>query len=744
MKHLLTLLSAFIILNSFAQVPVLGPINGTTVMCTSTPVSLTYTVSATNSPFVYNWTFLTSSSGNTYSTGSNVITLPFTWLNQTYTIICSAANASGSSATQSLVVSVFETPNVNFSGSTTFCQGSSTSIQASSTMYSASSTVSYNWAPVTGLNTTTGSNVIANPTTPTNYTVTAVNGVCSNTAQITVAPFETMSVTFSGANTFCQGSSTNLSASSTIYSASPTISYFWSPGTGLSGTIGSNVMAAPSNATTYTVTASLGGSCFNTGTITVTPITLSVSVSGTTISCLGQPAALSASATVSQGSSVMSYNWSPPVGLNTTTGSSVTAAPPASTNYTVTASNGMCSNTTTITVIPFTELPVTISGVNTFCQGSSTNLTASSAASPTNSISYSWLPATGLNTTSGNAVIANPSTATNYTVTSTNGVCSSTQTITITPFEDIPVTIAGSHTFCEHYSTSLLASAAVSPTTSVSYSWLPVTDLNTANGALVNANPANATTYTVTAYFGTCTNTAQITVSQMSAPIVTAIATRTALCYGDTTTFTAYGAVTYSWLNGAQNGITSGAWFSGPNVVVGTGANGCTSTATVNMLVDNIALFTVGTNTMIFPGSGQSATLTINGTANTTYSMNGVATSTTVVVTPSVTTTYTFTSGNPSGCSYTYFFTQYVEYTVGVESISTPTPNYFSVYPNPSNGIFNIKSSIAEKVNITNELGQVIMSFDIEPETEKEISGLSSGIYVIQTGNKRTKIVVTQ
>jgi hypothetical protein len=743
MKHLLTLLLAFSMVTGYAQVPVLGPINGSTVVCTSlmsTPV--TYTTSATNSPTYYTWIYTSAVTSSSFTANSPIQTISFA-VNQTYTLSISATNGSGTSVTQSVVVNVFATPNVNFSGSTSFCQGSSTSLQASSTIFTGSSTISYNWAPATGLNTTSGQNVIANPTVPTNYTVTAVNGVCSNTAQITVAPFETMSVTFSGATTFCQGSSTLLQASSTIVPASPTIYYSWLPLTGLSTAIGSSVLANPSNATTYTVTAHYGA-CSNTGTVTVTPITVSVTVSGTTVSCQGQPAALSASATVSQGSSVMSYNWSPPVGLNTTTGSNVTSDPPTSTNYTVTASNGTCSNKTTITVIPFAELPLTISGVNTFCQGSSTNLTASSAASPTNSISYSWLPATGLNTTSGDAVIANPSTATDYTVTSTNGVCSSTQTITITPFEDIPVTISGSNTFCEGFSTSLTASAAVSPTTAVSYSWLPVTDLNNANGSNVNANPAIATTYTVTAYFGACTNTAQITVSELSAPIVTAVATRTALCYGDTTTFTAYGAVTYSWLNGAQNGITSGAWFSGPNVVVGTGANGCTSTATVNMLVDNIAVFTVNTNTMIFPGSGQSATLTINGTASTTYSMNGVATSTTIVVTPSVTTTYTFTSGNSSGCSYTYIFTQYVEYPVGVESISAATTNYFSVYPNPNNGIFNVKSSIAEKVNIINELGQVVMSFDIEPETEKQISGLSAGIYVIQTGNRRTKIVVTQ
>jgi hypothetical protein len=504
MKHLLTLLSAFILSSGFAQVPFVSSVTGSSVGCSGT--SVTFTASATNSPTIYHWSMYPLTIGVVYANNTtSVVTITFPYSPINYTVYCSAENSSGiSPQSASHIINIFETPSVNFSGSTTFCQGSSTSLQASSTLFSASPTVSYNWSPGTGLNTTSGPNVVANPSTPTNYTVTAVKGACSNTAQVLVAPFESMSVTFSGANTFCQGSSTSLSASSTVFSASPTISYLWSPGTGLNTTIGQYVNANPSVSTTYTVTASLGGNCFNTGQITVGP-------------------------------------------------------------------NGF------------------------------------------------------------------------------------------TP------------------------------------------------------------------------------------PVITSSATHSVVCDGDTVTLNASGANTYTWTNNVQNGIPFHVYNSNTYYVTGTDLNGCTGGSSVTVNMNPIPFFNIGITSMSTTIGQSTATVNLMGNAGATYSLNGVATPTNVVLTASTTTTFTFTSVNSLGCEYTELFNLYVNLSVGIEDISATTPqNYFKVYPNPSNGVFNIRSSNAEKVNIMNELGQVVMSFDLEPETQKQISGLSAGIYFLQTGKSRMKIAVIQ
>jgi hypothetical protein len=62
----------------------------------------------------------------------------------------------------------------------------------------------------------------------------------------------------------------------------------------------------------------------------------------------------------------------------------------------------------------------------TICGGNSATLTANGADS------YAWAPPTGLNTTTGPLVTANPTATTTYTVTGTFNGCSSTQVVTVT------------------------------------------------------------------------------------------------------------------------------------------------------------------------------------------------------------------------------------------------------------------------------------------------------------------------
>lgn len=72
---------------------------------------------------------------------------------------------------------------------------------------------------------------------------------------------------------------------------------------------------------------------------------------------------------------------------------------------------------------PLVIPPLTVAGNTDICNGSSTNLTASGASN------YNWSPATGLNTTTGPSVIANPTSTQTYIVygTSDDGCLSSKQ-----------------------------------------------------------------------------------------------------------------------------------------------------------------------------------------------------------------------------------------------------------------------------------------------------------------------------
>ncbi|MCB0455607.1 MAG: T9SS type A sorting domain-containing protein, partial [Aequorivita sp.] len=71
--------------------------------------------------------------------------------------------------------------------------------------------------------------------------------------------------------------------------------------------------------------------------------------------------------------------------------------------------------------------------------------------------------------------------------------------------------------------------------------------------------------------------------------------------------------------------------------------------------------------------------------------------------------------------------------------------NLFSIYPNPTNGLFTVNSaSKISKVTIYNNLGQLI--FISEENNQVDISTISKGIYFVkikdENGQTETKKVV--
>lgn len=203
----------------FGQAPVLTGIFGPSSACSFSPASPAYSVSALNAPTNFVW--WTMPSGPFVTNTGPVAPIVFPNTNLTYTIYCFATNASGPSNTVSIVVTVYESPTVSFSGNAFVCQGSSTFFSASPTiLYSASSSLSYNWSPSTGLNTTTGPVVNASPTVTTTYTVQVALGPCANTYQVTAFVTQPPVVSVSSsASVICEGETAmlNITGDATMY-----------------------------------------------------------------------------------------------------------------------------------------------------------------------------------------------------------------------------------------------------------------------------------------------------------------------------------------------------------------------------------------------------------------------------------------------------------------------------------------------------------------------------------------------
>ena len=162
------------------------------------------------------------------------------------------------------------TPTVN---SSTICVGQTATLTAAGA-------TSYTWAPSPGLSTTTGATITVKPTTNTNYTLYASNGICTgiNTAHVYVNALPLIKV---GNASLC------LRQQTATLTASGGTTYTWSPISGLNISNGNTVQAQPIKTTTYVVTGMDANACINKDTTIVTVYPLpTINISPVSVQCV--------------------------------------------------------------------------------------------------------------------------------------------------------------------------------------------------------------------------------------------------------------------------------------------------------------------------------------------------------------------------------------------------------------------------------------------------------------------------
>ena len=567
----------------------------------------------------YTWSAGLSSTSGTSVNGSPLTTTSFT-------VSGSDVNNCIGQATSTITVNSLP---IITATSGTICIGQQT------VALTASGGVTYSWTPATGLSATMGSTVNANPLVTTTYSVGGINANgCANytTTTVTVRPLPIITAT---SGTICIGQQT------VALTASGGVTYSWTPATGLSASTGSTVNASPLVTTTYSVGGIDANGCANytTTTVTVRPLP-TISVTNGTI-CLGQQ---TATLTANGG---ITYSWTPATGLSATTGSVVTANPSSTSTYSIGGidANG-CANFTAA-IVTVNPLPTISVNNGTVCIGQqSATLTATGAST------YSWTPATGLSSTTGAVIVANPSVNTTYTITGTNtNGCTNTVTAQVT-VNPLPIITATSGTICIGQQTVALTASG-----GVTYSWTPATGLSATTGATVNASPLVTTTYSIGGINANgCANYTTTTVTVKPLPVLSA--NNATICIGQqTATITANGGVTYSWTPATGLSATTGSVVNAnPTTsttysIGGVGANGCLNYTTSIVTVKPLPIISVNSSSICL--GQQTATLTANGAA--TYSWTPAATlsssvGTTVNGTPTVNTTYTIVGTDANGC----------------------------------------------------------------------------------------------
>ena len=249
------------------------------------------------------------------------------------------------------------------------------------------------------------------------------------------------------------------------------------------------------------------------------------------------------------------------------------------TTYTFTPNVGQCALNGALQVAINPNPTIAINEAPEICEGQSTTLTTTvSQLGGT----YSWQP--GNLTTS--QVLVSPNITNLYTVTYTINGCSSqpaNTTVIVNP--NIPVDAGLPASICQGGQITLTASG---------------TPNNVWSGGVLDGIPFNPTQTTVYYVTGTsasgCITSDSVVVTVNNNPIITAGNPQT-VCVGESVVLQASGAGingTYSWSNGATNGVALTVNGTQVYTVTGTDANGCSSTAslTITGLPIPVAQFT--------------------------------------------------------------------------------------------------------------------------------------------------------
>ncbi len=404
-----------------------------------------------------------------------------------------------------------------------------------------------------------------------------------------------------------------------------------------------------------------------------------------------------------------------------------TVSPLVNTIYSVTGTDANnCSNTATISIVvnPTPTVQITASQL-AICPSETATLTLSGA------LTYTWTD----NSTSISYTVS-PTTNTTYSVigADVNGcIGNASVTLTVNPSPSISISASNS-VICSGNSSLLTASGANT------YSWT-----NGPNASTYSVSPLTNTTYTVIGRdLNNCSNQGVITLSVNITPTVIATASSNTLCAGQTTTLTASGASTYSWVSTGNTSVTE---IVSPVIntnysVIGTD-NGCSATASVQIVANPTpTISVVSSNTLIC--AGESVTLTAN-TNGTVYTWSNAATTASISVSPSVTTVYSVTVSD-GVCSSSSSITQNVSTCTAINQLEDL--NFINLYPNPFNHSLEVLVNNSNEqnksitINIYNVLGENVYSQKaLGSKTIINTTDLGNGTYFVRVNDKVYKMI---
>ncbi len=531
---------------------------------------------------------VTSNPGYTYAWSNNSNTSSIA-IREAGDYQVTITNSNNCHITLHTSVQVNAKPQVNISGNTTICQGTNSLLTASASM-----PCQYIWN-------TGDTNAYTRILNSGIYSVTATNSYgCSNSASVTTIVRSLPTPVITGTTTICRGNSTTLTATGgTIYR--------WS-----NGETTNRISISPNTTTNFavTVTDQYGCSAATSSIVTVN-VAPAITINGERSFCVGSTTTLTANGGIN-------YSWS-----TGETSSSITIG--AIGTYFVTATNSLGCQSRDSVVINSKELPaISIIGNENICFGSPTTLTAVGGAQ------YSW--STGEN---GPSISVSPASTTTYSVTGYgfNGCPASTSRVV--NVEALPnILINGVSSICQGNSTTLTAMGGVA------YLWGDGT-------ASDHITVSESGTYTVQGVSERgCMSNNSFTLTVNPSPQLS-LSGETSFCENSSTQLSVSGGTSYHWSTGStQNNITVNT--SGNYIVTVSNIYGCTTDTFFHVSMLPVPVVYITGTSVICEGS--TGYLTAGGNA-VSYSWSTGETSSSIVVSPSESTTYYVTATGENGCT---------------------------------------------------------------------------------------------
>lgn len=306
----------------------------------------------------------------------------------TYYVTVTSSN--GCTTIDSIVVTVAPQPTATINGDTVICEGDIAMLVADGGGL-------YDWN--TGQ---TNDTIYVSPTSTIQYYVIVSVGSCVDTAYHTVTVLPSPNVDLGPDQSLCEGDTATLDAGLGF------LSYLWSTSE-TSQTI--NVLTGG----TYYVTVNDTGSCPGIDSVIIIFDTIPIAyILGDTAMCYGDSVVLT-------GYGGGAYLWS-----TSSTQNSITVSPLSNSTYTLTVSNGSCTDVASYTVTVYPLPNVYAGNDTTITAGSSVQLLA------TGGVYYTWSPIWYLSCIDCPDPVCTPDVTTVYTVTVTdaNG-CSNTDDVIV-------------------------------------------------------------------------------------------------------------------------------------------------------------------------------------------------------------------------------------------------------------------------------------------------------------------------